>query len=89
MTTEITTLSASCIAIENEKDNLFHKKYCSMLEEHSKADMLTKVMIAYIYVLCSGTEFWKACELQGTRIIFKDFTIHGRLHANDLEVSIT
>jgi hypothetical protein len=44
-------------------------------------------MITYVDVFCPRAEFWKTGKFKGARVIFKNFTIHGRLGTNDLEVS--
>jgi hypothetical protein len=50
--------------------------------------MLTKMMIAYVDMLCPRSKFGKSCQFKCTGIILEDLAIHMGLDAEDLEISL-
>jgi hypothetical protein len=48
--------------------------------------MFTKMMVAHIDVLGPRVKLGKPCQFEGARAVFKNFAIHIRLGAKNLEI---
>ena len=56
--------------------------------DETLSNMLTKMMIAYVDMLCPRSKFGKSCQFKCTGIILEDLAIHMGLDAEDLEISL-
>ncbi len=54
--------------------------------DESLLHMFTKMMVTHIDVLGPRAKLGKPCQFEGTGVVFKDFAIHIRLDARNLEI---